>query len=96
MVSRSITPGRLPYPSIEQYDWQLNARCRGFPVSIFYPHTSGHRQRVYAAELEAKSVCARCIVVRNCLAHAIAADEPAGVWGGLNRNERMAHSSHDR
>ena len=39
----------------------------------------------------AKAVCAACPVCAACLAHALAYDEPWGIWGGLTTRERVAH-----
>lgn len=38
----------------------------------------------------AKAVCAACPVRAACLAHALACDEPWGIWGGLTSRERVA------
>ncbi|GAA1170690.1 hypothetical protein GCM10009584_09540 [Ornithinimicrobium humiphilum] len=35
-------------------------------------------------------VCATCPVLERCRAHALAAREPYGVWGGMTEEERMA------
>lgn len=37
----------------------------------------------------ARAVCAACPVRRACLAHALAHDEPWGMWGGLTTRERV-------
>jgi len=38
----------------------------------------------------ARAVCAACPVRAACLAHALAHDEPWGIWGGLTTRERIA------
>ena len=43
-----------------------------------------------AREARAKAICARCPVIRECAAYAIAAGERFGVWGGLSERERLA------
>jgi hypothetical protein len=59
------------------------ALCVGAPVDLW------HATR--AADITAaKAVCARCPASDRCLAWAVARDEPAGVWGGLTRDERVA------
>ena len=40
------------------------------------------------AHTTAKTICGSCPVWRSCLAHALAVDEPAGIWGGANETER--------
>jgi WhiB family redox-sensing transcriptional regulator len=37
----------------------------------------------------AKTVCARCEVAGECLAFALAAWQPYGVWGGTSPEERV-------
>lgn len=37
----------------------------------------------------ARAVCASCPVRRSCLAHALAHDEPEGLWGGADESERV-------
>jgi len=39
---------------------------------------------------EAKAVCRRCPVVNDCLQWALASGQDAGVWGGLDEDERRA------
>jgi WhiB family redox-sensing transcriptional regulator len=39
-------------------------------------------------EARAKAICARCPVRDPCRRHALAAEEPYGVWGGLTEAER--------
>ena len=40
------------------------------------------------AHTAAKVICGSCPVRRSCLAHALAVDEPAGIWGGADEIER--------
>jgi WhiB family redox-sensing transcriptional regulator len=37
----------------------------------------------------AKSICRSCPVRAQCAAHALAAREPYGVWGGFTETERL-------
>ena len=63
--------------------WRAQAACRGTDPALFYdPHP--------AAIDAAKAVCARCPVRAACAAHAVAAGEEFGVWGGLAADERPA------
>lgn len=43
-----------------------------------------------AREGQAKLVCRDCIVRTECLAQALGAREPYGIWGGLNEVQRKA------
>jgi WhiB family transcriptional regulator, redox-sensing transcriptional regulator len=77
----------LPPPVVEAYQWQDQAQCRHLSVALFFePDTSrgGHREE---HERQAKQVCLGCPVIRECLEHALAAEEH-GVWGGLTARER--------
>jgi WhiB family redox-sensing transcriptional regulator len=40
-------------------------------------------------EIAAKGVCRACPVRAECAAHALAAREPYGVWGGFTEAERL-------
>jgi WhiB family redox-sensing transcriptional regulator len=40
-------------------------------------------------EVRAKEVCRRCPVIEPCRRHALAVQEPYGVWGGLSEDERQ-------
>lgn len=78
----------LPGPMAEVWEWQLQGACRSADADLFF-HPEGERgpSRV-ARELAAKAMCARCPVLQQCAAHALAAREPYGVWGGLSESER--------
>lgn len=81
----------LPPPMAVHYEWQLKARCKGYPVEVFYPGVpQGMGKWKVAAEMEAKQTCAVCSVIEDCLAHALNANEPGGIWGGHNYEERLA------
>jgi len=79
---------RLPGPNADLWEWQLKGACRGEDSSLFF-HPEGERGPSRAArEAAAKQVCGRCPVVEPCRAHALAAREPYGVWGGMSESER--------
>lgn len=68
-------------------DWRQRARCRDEDPELFFPvGTTG--PAVDAQVASARAVCRACPVRRDCLAWALAAGEPAGVWGGLTADER--------
>ncbi len=78
----------LPVTSTANWDWQLRASCRSMPDNAFF-HPDGERGADRALrEQQAKAVCAECPVRRECLAHALTAREPYGIWGGLGETER--------
>ena len=80
---------RLPGPSAEIWDWQRYGACRGRDSGQFF-HPDGERgsSRI-RRELAAKSICQTCPVRAECAAHALAAREPYGVWGGFTEAERL-------
>jgi WhiB family transcriptional regulator, redox-sensing transcriptional regulator len=81
---------RLPVPLAQSWDWQLHAACRGMDSAVFF-HPEKERGSAKAdRELRAKQVCGRCPVVEPCRRHALAVQEPYGVWGGLSEEERDA------
>jgi len=81
---------RLPGPSAELWEWQLQGACRTVGSELFF-HPEGERgPSRRSRELAAKNVCARCPVIAQCRAHALAVREPYGVWGGMSEDEREA------
>ena len=82
--------GRLPAPTTDQWDWQVEALCRGMPSGFFFFHPWGERGDARNARIErAKQVCARCPVIQQCRCHALTVQEQYGVWGGLSEDERL-------
>lgn len=68
--------------------WQSSAACLDSDAAaVFDPEylLGATRQARTAA---AKAVCARCTVLEQCRAHALAVAEPHGTWGGLDEVER--------
>ncbi len=80
---------QLPAPTNEVYEWQAAAACRGMDVATFF-HPWGERgaDRDQRAG-RAKKICAGCPVIDACRRHALSAQEPYGVWGGLTEEERL-------
>jgi WhiB family redox-sensing transcriptional regulator len=80
---------RLPGPIAEVWDWQRNGACRGRDSAQFF-HPDGERGASRTRrENAAKAVCGMCPVRAECAAHALAAREPYGVWGGFTEAERL-------
>jgi len=79
---------RLPGPSAEAWDWQRHGACRSHDSGTFF-HPDGERGASrLRREMTAKSICRACPVRAQCAAHALAAREPYGVWGGFTEAER--------
>ncbi|MGV0834084.1 WhiB family transcriptional regulator [Mycolicibacterium thermoresistibile] len=78
---------QLPEPNADVWDWQMEGACRGVDSSMFF-HPEGERGRARAErERRAKEWCRRCPVMTQCRAHALAAGETYGIWGGLGEAE---------
>lgn len=61
--------------------WQERAACTEDAETFFRD----------GAEAAAKRICGRCPVREECLAYALETQQPEGVWGGLNPQERVNH-----
>lgn len=72
--------------------WRALAACRDVDAEIFFnpdrdvERSEGADERRHAAQ--AKEICARCPVQRQCLNWAVVVGEPHGIWGGLTPGER--------
>ena len=54
-------------------------------------HPDGERgPRRRNRENTAKAICASCPVIVACRQHALAVQEPYGIWGGLSEDDRLA------
>jgi len=60
------------------------------PAEVFYTGDDDRGARRVAHEEHAKQICHRCPVLRECLGHAMEADEPYGIWGATTPKERAA------
>lgn len=79
---------RLPGPVLGRWDWQFAGACRHAEPAMFF-HPEGERGRARRRRAaDAKAICARCPVLRQCREHALTSREPYGVWGGLTEEER--------
>jgi WhiB family transcriptional regulator, redox-sensing transcriptional regulator len=69
-------------------NWQSRAACLDGDPDLFFPIApSGPALQQME---QAKAVCARCPVRRECLQYALATLQVHGVWGGTNEEERRA------
>lgn len=74
MIARPIEVGRI-------IDWTELALCAETDPEAFFPEKGGSTRN-------AKMVCSRCPVRRDCLETALDRDERFGIWGGLSERER--------
>ncbi|KAA1248221.1 WhiB family transcriptional regulator [Mycobacterium simiae] len=68
-----------PRPSDEQ--WYSQALCPQTDPEAFFPDKGGSTK-------DAKKICLRCRVKKECLQWALDHDERFGIWGGLSERER--------
>ena len=67
-------------------DWRSAAACRSADPELFFPITAFGQALEQVAQ--AKAICARCPVRRECLAFALRTRQPHGIWGGMTEEER--------
>jgi WhiB family redox-sensing transcriptional regulator len=85
-----IETARLPKPIASEWEWQHEGACRELPSEMFF-HPDGERgPRRRNRENTAKAICATCPVIEACRKHALAVQEPYGIWGGLSEDDRLA------
>jgi WhiB family transcriptional regulator, redox-sensing transcriptional regulator len=66
--------------------WVDHARCIGEDPELFFP--MGAPRHVMVQTVRAKTVCEDCSVRSDCLEWSLATAQDAGVWGGLDEEER--------
>jgi len=69
--------------------WRTAASCRAqSAVHFFAPPHFERKPEKDAREGAARALCRACPVQPQCLQYSLAAEEPHGIWGGLNELER--------
>jgi WhiB family transcriptional regulator, redox-sensing transcriptional regulator len=79
-------PHNLPPPLVDEWSWQQQGSCQGYPTEVFFPEGRGHRLR--RREEQAKRICRDCPVIALCRDYALRAPEAYGIWGALTPRER--------
>lgn len=80
---------RMPRPDIKpaakpDLSWQDKAECASIGGDMWFAEKDEQ-----STIREAKQICrTSCEVQDQCLAYALAFDEPFGIWGGMTANER--------
>lgn len=78
------TPATYPMPAVvEPMPWMESAVCASVDPDLFHPS-----QRDPWTAKRAKSICAGCPVIDDCLTYGIA--DQHGIYGGLTARERRA------
>lgn len=67
LAEAAVDPGRT---------WAAQARCTATDLGLFFPPAD-------ALTTSAQQICDECPVQAHCLAYAVIADEPFGIWGGF-------------
>lgn len=80
MYAPSHTEVRPDHGATDPQAWRRDALCAQTDPEAFFPDDGN--------VADAKRMCARCCVRESCLSHALSANEPFGVWGGLSATER--------
>ena len=65
-------------------EWRRLALCAQTDPELFFPE-----QGDSASNLEAKTICGRCVVRHECRAYALADTSLEGIWGGMSKRERQ-------
>ena len=77
-----------PRPVADEWEWQYEGACRGMDPEMFFQPDGERGPRRRNRENAAKAVCASCPVLKLCRDHALAIQEPYGIWGGLSEDDR--------
>lgn len=91
----SVYNARMSYePRRRNYSatgWQDDAICKGMDPDIFFWGTTKWGKVHNGPDrTQAKAVCAKCPVRRECLDYAIDNNIMHGTWGGTNEDERAS------
>ncbi|MGV9796908.1 WhiB family transcriptional regulator [Mycobacterium sp. NPDC003449] len=86
-VFQKMQPQALPRPILEEWNWQLEGSCQGYPSEVFFPESEGRQGRRQREEA-AKEICRECPVLARCRDHALKTPEVHGVWGAMTARER--------
>jgi WhiB family redox-sensing transcriptional regulator len=89
-VQPSSPPAALIITDIA--DWRAAAACRGIESSVFFSPDAERGQARTRRESRARRICQDCPVLRRCRDHALATDEPYGIWGGMTEADRRRHA----
>ncbi|MFB7115183.1 WhiB family transcriptional regulator [Streptomyces sp. NPDC056291] len=68
--------------------WGDHAACLEHNPNLFFPENWRSGPGKFDA-ITAKRVCCRCPVITPCLQGALERQEPVGIWGGLDPDERL-------
>lgn len=75
-------------------EWRAVGACLGADPELFFPVSMTGRAIIQIAE--AKAICARCPVRRECLDFARAHEPIDGIWGGTTSQDRQRNRRRER
>lgn len=81
MTATATVDGRVRRRILADEPWKAEGLCREVDPELWFPERG-------EPVTEAKKLCHRCHVERECLDYALRNDEKFGVWGGLSERER--------
>ncbi|MGV9255300.1 WhiB family transcriptional regulator [Streptomyces sp. NPDC003697] len=73
-------------PTDPAMDWRERGACRSEDPELFFPLGDGGLSLRQTEQ--ARAVCRRCPVLRECRAFALRNRERDGIWGGMTATER--------
>lgn len=76
----------IPKYEPREHEWRNDAACRDTDPALFFP--VGSKGMAAHQVIAAKKVCLSCPSARECLDFALDTCQDAGVWGGLDEEER--------
>lgn len=79
-TGRPVTVQALVLERDEDASWKANAACHGM-TDVFFPSRG-------ESIAEAREICRRCPVTRECLDYAMRHNEKFGVWSGTSERQR--------
>lgn len=71
--------------AIPDLTWQERSECRKYDTRLFQ---SGNTRGVRTDFTKALEICLECPVMFKCLEYALRNQEPQGMWGGMDPEER--------
>ena len=79
-------------PILDYWLWQEQSACSSPAIDpeLFFVEETLRGKKKKQKENEAKKICRKCPVVKECLLHALTVPELYGIWGGMTAEQRRA------
>jgi WhiB family redox-sensing transcriptional regulator len=90
--NRNPRPGAAAEASRPDLGWQDAAACKGEDTELFFSPEIERPLDQLRREAQAKAICGRCPVWRNCLEYRLKSEHQrdGGIWGGLDEQQRWS------